>query len=356
MTTSYAVKKCNSIGFASDFEHLSMKYSEIELSNDNVMFISDDSVNWNHNSMTVEEFANVSPPSDHSRPLIVVELARRSMKTIKIPVECDDSLAVEDFAYDIIDEDTLIQYKDSFLGFIKDNECYEDKKLSKDFIDFIAALFPELLDGHLKRITLDVLRDNGYNTMKLETDYPIDYNEEEVETVSPLKLFEDIRITINKNDTNAKSSSAVYKSDKAELNKASVGSSTQLEAFSKNRFTVIHSKKSANIDNKIYKRNHDVLDSLARNGVVCSPDTGAVLSIHRLMLALKKYKSFDICFVHPSYELKCCRSEVPSELIEPSYIINDGELLAIVYRYIVVSFFGYSSVFTEGMEELVYLI
>lgn len=355
MTNTYALKRCNTLTFAKSLKYLSTKFSDDELKN--AIFISDDD-SKNKFNWKVDSIDSFSIPDD-KKGLIIVELARKHKKSIKVPIHLDtDPYVVEelDCSEFCSDEDRINQYKSAFINFISNASYLMDKSLSRDFLDFIMFLYPHLESGDLKMQTLDLLNKNDVKTYVLEKEYPIDYTEEEIKVVEPIKEFEDIKIIVNKEDPNISSRHSIYKPDKEELKKASLGNSTQLEAFSKNKFTVIHTKKSANIDDKVYRRNHDVLNSLARNGVICSPNTGTELSLKKLVNKLNKFEKFDIVFIHPSYELKITRSEYPSELIEPSYIINEGELLAIVYRYIIINFFGYCSVFGEGIEEIEYLI
>lgn len=365
MTTSYIVKRCNSITFAKSFEYLDIKFDKDELINDKVIFISDNSNDLFDEPITVDEFIN-NKYEKTFEPLVIVELANHQKRNIKIPIdekEYDDELLASDLSLcDKIvnelhlDDDALDEFHDALISFLDDNEFLSDKQLSKDFLNYLSFIYLYLHDGQNKLSILKLLNENNVNTSKIESISPVKYIDQEIDDVIPTSSFDDIKIVINKDDINAHAGSSVYKHTPDELKKAAVGNSTQLEAFSKNKFTVIHNKKSANIDNHIYKRNHDVLDSLARNGVVCSPNTDEELSIHKLMKGLQRFNHFDIVFIHPSYELKITRAESPCELIEPSYIINEGELLAVVYRYISIWFFGYCSVFNEEMEEFSYLI
>lgn len=390
------MKRCNSIAFASSFEHLPIKFSDKELSNS--IFISDKpnpNYSFTKKSITIEDMpegriANlqqyidtfeqmtktnevVSMQTTTNIPTFIVELAREVNRTVKVPTCNDDidRIAIEDWDYsdfvtdyfntddarDPIALSTIDGYKDAFINFIDNRDYFEDHSLSPKFLDWIKYIYHLLSSGELQIDVLKLLNNNGVQTVNLEKANPIDYEEKEITDVEPIGLFNDIKIVIDKEDTNTSSKSALYKPDREGLKKATLGNSTQLEAFSKNKFTVIHTKKSANIDDsQTYHRNHDILHSLARNGVVCSPDTGAELSLSKLVNKLKTYEKFNIVFIHPSYELKVTRGDYPSELVEPSYTINSGELLAIVYRYISINFFGYCSVFTEGMEELEYLI
>ena len=370
MTTSYVCKRCRTLGFSKGFKYLDMKYSPEELSEDNVLYIGDERTDdsipededqssdypWRNHPISINDIQYV----DNTRkPLVVVELARRKRQMITVPVTSPND---KDIINNLkcprlkLEDEDINEFKSAIITYLDDNSYLSDKQLSNEFITFISQAYTSIKDGANKLALIRLLNNNNVNTDAIETSHPIRYQEVEDICVIPTDIFDDIKIVINKADVNASSSSAIYRHNPDDLKKAAVGNSTQLEAFSKNKFTVIHNKKSANIENRILKRNHDVLDSLARNGVVCSPNTEFELSIHRLMKALKRFKEFDIVFIHPSYDLKINRAEYPSELIEPAYIINEGELLAVVYRYISINYFGYCSVYNEEMKEFSYLI
>lgn len=366
----YILKKCQTLAFAKSFKYIPTKFSSSEMQN--IYFISDSKTkcteSYAKKPLSIAQIPNKS--TSKSIPLFIIELARKQTKTIKKPTECSDSdkyiiedLDCSNFVSNIFTNqnqdflnDQISEYKQALVSFISNPELLFEKSLSKEFLNFIYYIYPNLTSSELKLNILKLLNNNDVTTIELESKNPIEYEDIEINAIEPISLFSDIKIVINEHDSNSSSSSKLYKPDKDELKKATLGNSTQLEAFSKNKFTVIHGKKSANIDDYIYKRNHDILNSLARNGVVCAPSVQNKLSIQQLVDKLSCFEKFNICFVHPSYELKISRSEYPSELIEPSYLINEGELLAIVYRYIVINFFGYCSVFSEGMEELEYLI
>lgn len=359
MTTSYICKRCKTLAFAKGFEHLSSRFTEEELSDGNVLFIGDEQTSeyeWTKTPLSIQDIEYI----DETRtPLVVVELARKKKCIVTVPNEDPNdsvTLANLDCTKTRLDEDAVTEFKQALLTYFGEPTFLLEKQLSKEFISFITFVYCNIKDGNNKLALLKLLNHNNIDTNAIEISHPVRYHEVEQMEVTNTEPFDDIKIILNKDDVNASSSSAIYRHTADDLKKAAVGNSTQLEAFSKNKFTVIHNKKSANIENRIPKRNHDVLDSLARNGVVCSPNTDFELSIQRLMRLLRRFKSFDIVFVHPSYDMKVTRAEYPSELVEPAYIINEGELLAVAYRYISINYFGYCSVFNEEMEEFGYLI
>lgn len=362
MTTSYVCKRCKSIAFAKGFEYLNVRFTDEELSEDNVLFIGEEHCDddtlypWMSNPININDIEYID---SNKTPLVVVQLGIRKNHTITVPTENpgdNDLIDHMDCTKLKLDDDAIAEFKEALITYLNDPSFLSDKSLSKEFSSFITHAYCHIKDGNNKLLLLRLLNQNNIDTSTIEISHPIVYHEIESEDVVNTTPFDDIKIIINKDDSNASSSSAIYRHNADDLKKAAVGNSTQLEAFSKNKFTVIHNKKSANIENRLAKRNHDVLDSLARNGVVCSPNTEYELSIHTLMKKLRRFKSFDIVFIHPSYDLKITRAEYPSELIEPSYLVNEGEILAVAYRFISIHYFGYCSVYNEEMEEFSYLI
>lgn len=168
-------------------------------------------------------------------------------------------------------------------------------------------------------------------------------------------LFKDIVFSL-KSDAkdNVSGTNKNYRNDPDELKKQ-VSNADQLNAFTSNMFTVIYGKKTANVKSVNFKQNHEVLDSLARNGVVCTPHTDDVLSMQILVDKLFKLRHFTIICIHPELELAYVSHEYPSDISHPAYIIGKGEITAVFYRYIMLNFFGYCSIITESMRENSYM-
>ncbi len=167
-------------------------------------------------------------------------------------------------------------------------------------------------------------------------------------------IFDDIHISMPK-VSKAGESSKEQQLSKEELHEQLGGKSTQLDAFSNNLFAVIYGKKSANLQSCNSKQNHGVLDSLARNGVVCTPKTNEVLSIQKITDRLMKLKKFSVFGMHSALELPFDEQEYPSEISHPSYKIANGEITAILYRYVLINFYGYCSIVTDSMRENAYI-
>ncbi len=172
-----------------------------------------------------------------------------------------------------------------------------------------------------------------------------------------MKVFSDIDIItdIDKTKSKDKETNKQYVKPENDLQQKMAGDSTHLDAFSSNRYTVINGKKSAAIPTCFYTQNHDAIDSIARAGVVVDVKSSNKLSIKQLVENLGVHKKFVIIFIHPSLELDYIEHDSPNEISHPAYVRGEGEICAVVYRSLVLNFFGYCSVVSEKMRENKYL-
>lgn len=363
MTTKYSVKRCETFGFAQTLRNAITLFQPSDYEHANVFLLhsstSEPPKTFQKltfpNKHFIQNISDLKPISNSSnKNIIFVELGFKNQKTINVPIESDDTdLIVAHAEENKVPSD----FSHAILSFINNSESIHEileHKLSDEFIDYILSLYP-ILHGHqLKSDLLTILKANNCDTHQLISKYPYEYEEKTIDTITTAPMFSDIEISIDLNDNNT--SSSLYRPDKDALKLAALGKTTQLDAFTENKFAIIHTKKHAGIETRIRNQNHDVLDTLAVNGVMKSPETAKPLSIYQLMIALEQFPTFNIVFIHPSYEVKSMQAEYPCEQIIPSYTINQGEILAIVYRYLVMRFFGYCSIFTDSMLEWRYYI
>lgn len=334
MTTRYVIKKCAAFGFANSVEEA------VKLFGTTGQLLADE-------TLTDSPVKLIHSIDDITEKVLYVRLGKPGTKDLKIPVEADDtevinacSTNLQNFLYDLID--------------IDDEEVANIGRISRELVAELSEIYPHLRSSSLKHRVLDILSFNRVNVNELIKLSPFEYETEVVNVVVNDQLFADIEVSTDLSDPNT--STNHYRPDKDALKNAALGHTTQLDAFSENKFAVIHTKKSAGCENHTRNMNHDIIDTLAVNGVIRAPETNKPLSIYLLMKKLETLKDFRICFIHPSYELKRMSSEYPCEQVLPAYRLNEGEILAVAYRYLVLWFFGYCSIFTEGMLEYRYAI
>lgn len=328
MTTKYVVKKCNSFGFAVSIEEGMKLYGS-------GVYLCDGTLENVQDMQLIHSIDSI--PSNLTT--LYVRLGKEVNKPVDIPVEGDD--------YELVKDDTQL------LEIYNSDEPYINK-IPREFINQILEIYPKTKSTTFRHKLLDLLQFNHVNVNQLILDYPFEYTTENVDMIVNDDLFNDIEVSTDKNDNNI--STTNYKPDKDALKNAALGNTTQLDAFSENKFAVIHTKKNCGIENKTRSMNHDIIDTLAVNGVIRAPSTTKPLSIYNLMRKLETLNNFNICFIHPSYELKRLSAECPCEQIIPAYHIGEGEILAVAYRYICLWFFGYCSIFTDSMLEYRYAI
>lgn len=353
MTTKYVIKKCNSFGFAKNISEATKLYGNSGL----YLLDNEDGVNniignlpagipngFINNIEHVPGLTNIHNINDipTDAKVIYVRLGKEVNRPIKIPVEGDDTELLNNSEYNKL----LLQIYNS-------DEPVIDK-LPGEIINAIIDIYPKTISSTFRHKLIDLLQFNNVNTIQLIKDFPFQFTEENADIIVNDGLFTDIEVSTDKSDPNTTNNN--YRPDKDALKNAALGNTTQLDAFSENKFAVIHTKKNAGIDNKTRSMNHDVIDTLAVNGVIRAPETKKPLSIYLLMKKLEQLHDFNICFIHPSYELKRLSAECPCEQIIPVYRIGEGEILAVAYRYLCLWFFAYCSIFTDSMLEYRYVI
>lgn len=166
------------------------------------------------------------------------------------------------------------------------------------------------------------------------------------------KFFSDIKFEL---DGDEKGNSSKQFQDSSDLNKTIIVSGAkQLTAFNDEMFVINKTKRTAGIDELNKKQNHDVLDNIARNGVLCTPSLSSQLSVGVLFSKLSQYNSFDLVIVHSGLEDTIREGTAPSEYVMPIYTVGKGEITAVLYRYICIWFFSYIGVFNEEDREHAY--
>lgn len=317
MTTVYKYKKCNVFGFTKSLKNLcNTKYN-------------------------------------HDLYIFTDEPKGKQTKASDINIDNDD-----------IDDD---EYKE--LKKLKEEyETYENVMKDKS-VKVFNYIHPKEI--HEEQTTNDDQDEENEDVLESEQDAEADkQNIKNIELISAIKSecptvvidlssgwMSDIKIATEK-DNKEGETNANYKHDDQTLNKTMTGQTTQLEAFSKNIYTVIYGKKTAGIpqgSNNTLTFNHNVIDSLAKNGVIVDINVKKELKIHKFIRELEKLRKFNVFFIHPYLELEFTEFESPSEISNPIYKKGSGEICAIAYRALILRFFPYLTIMTESMREDAYM-
>lgn len=160
-----------------------------------------------------------------------------------------------------------------------------------------------------------------------------------VDATSP--AFNDIKFKFDEDKKNL--SSDGIKQDI--MSGISLGSSNMLDAIQSKEFAINPGRKTSGIISIHQNQNHDVIDAIASNGLLCSPKVMSEYSIGKLLLSLNKLTSFKIYIVHPSLKVDVLDGIFPSSYNVPRYAVGQGEILSVFFRYITILFFGYMSVY-----------
>jgi hypothetical protein len=349
MTTRYLVKKCETVSFVQNID-LAL---EIVEKNKIKKSICRENIEGFENSNLI----NFSPCNDCC---VIVELAFNSKKNIEYLEHKDGDYEkiVEFFKNNDVEKNTLSLSElqeciHIFKNLCEDINFLNEQEMKPKFLDFLVYIYPQLMSSELKFQISNILRFNNVNIEEISKNYPLKRISKTIPCVVSTEFFKDISVIVDEKAEGL--SSSMYKTSHDDLKRAALGQSASLDAFTKGTFTVLRGRKGANIENSTLKQNNEVLNLLAANGVVCTPESTKILSMDLLMKKLSKVNNFQIIFVHPSLEQKVISFDSPSEFFKPEYILNSGELIAIAYRYILIHFFGQHSIINEDKLEYQYL-
>lgn len=368
---TYAVKRCSAFGFAPSVEKAiqelesSTPDSGDKFSMKRCVYIGSDSVDsfksvFDKNLVITDE---VNPASFSSCKFVdfVIQLGEERKFSHRVPNRSTDDLKYLTEKYTSYNEspdagvsaDIKLESLRALISLYKDKDYLKEKEMDESFFKYVMEIYGDLKDSAFKLTLLEELKRGGINTYDLEEKHPLEFHDEEYTAVVNTRPFEDIQIVVDGKTSG--SSGSIYKTSKEDMKQATLGNSTQLEAFSKGLFTVIRGRKSAgfNFENRLM--NHDVLDMLAQNGVVCTPSGLKNNSFDKLMEVFEKCEHFRVMFVHPSLMSKSILTETPCEQSLPEYEMNEGEILAVAFRYMCINFFGYKGVYNREQKEYEYL-
>lgn len=165
---------------------------------------------------------------------------------------------------------------------------------------------------------------------------------------SESKEFDDIEIEVDDSKAGAPNKQEKTQEVRQDI---MLGGGKHLEAFSKSRFTIINGKRNASIQPLHNKQNHEVIDSISRNGILVSPKPSTATSVGKLMNILAKCSEFRIVVINSGLVVDRIDGTYPTEYVEPAYVTGVGEISAIFYRYICLYFFGYLGVYDDTDRE-----
>lgn len=373
VSTEYVLKRCKYIGFLRDYSQITKLCMNDQLQN--ALVITDkieeekpelDTVF--NNAERIEDNLEVIDqldPEEHVNIYITLAHEQDGVRNVKVNVDNIAKVVVDkaiEYSNDITDKTVQGKIIKKFNKYVLNNKFFDDKLLKPYLIEAIIYMYKNIPDTDFQESMLYVLRYNNYAGLKqLVEEHPIACHEEQIKVYPHTKMFEDVLIAIDEsqNANTVVNNKKFTRKAKDYSDTAKVNNLMSLQAVSSNMYVVMHGKKNCPIPNASAYQNHDIILSLFKNGVHTVPmDTydRHDISIQRLIRYLHKLDSFSIFFIHPNLAIPGAIADAPCEDVQPSYDINLGEILAIVYRYIAINFFPYCKIYDDEMEQLGFII
>lgn len=255
-------------------------------------------------------------------------------KDHRIPTEELNQL-IDDFEIKLdIEENLKDGFKNALKTINKSPMTYIKQEYTAQFLEFIKEIYPLIQDSVLQKSIIKILNFNSIRTDTLLKNHPYTFDPEEVTVTKYSSFLSDLKINDpffeEGNDTTV---------DDGIVRKLAEGKISRFNGFGNAFAQVDNAQKRANIQNTIPMRNHEVIDILARNKIVASPETFDELSISKLMKIMSQYKNFHIVLIYPNFLGTFVYASEPSKILEIDGS-NGCVILCIFIRYIILHFFG----------------
>ena len=196
---------------------------------------------------------------------------------------------------------------------------------------------------------------NNYQNFKIDDNYNPSKLDEIIEENKPInivifaesKIFDDIKFIVD--ESKEKLDSSTVRQDV--LSGCSLGSSSILDAIQAKEFAINPGRKTSGIQTISTNQNHDVIDAIAVNGLLYSPEPMINYSVGKILTKLSGLDEFYIYIVHSSLTVDVFDGIMPYSYSTPNYKVGEGEILTVFFRYISLLFFGYLSVYDSVDTE-----
>lgn len=361
MNLNYIIKRCKGFGYASTLKDVKLK--SIGYKSPQIFYIKDasthskpkDSIVIKNLDEFLEQISSLSSSPllssssfDLSKPSIfLVELGvpTTTSRHDDIDVSNEEAESLID-SFDIsldIDSEKKIMYKNALKEIRKTPETYLKAEFNATFLKFLVEFYPRVKETKLQRSILKILVKNQVRVDQLISEHPLNYKEVPMETVRQSTIFQDVKIS----DSYFEKSKTELEDDNNNgvLREFSSQAITKFNGFGNMFAQVDNSKKRASLDDISVLRNHANIHALARNKIIATPQVLVNCSFSKLMKIFSKFENFAVVFIWPNYGGSggmFTFSESPAKTLEVD--VGDGNvILAVVFRYMLIHFFGLHS-------------
>ena len=345
MELEYIVKRCQGYGFANSLKNV--KISQITTAKDRqLIFLKDQStktsIKGSVSFKSIEDLetytASLSPDALEKDTIFFIEVGvhANEIKKRDHRIELDDTnKLIDDFEIKLdIDEKLKEGFKNALKTINKSPGTYLKQEYTAQFLEYIKDIYPFIQDSILQKSIIKILNFNNIRTDGLLKEHPYTFDPEETIVTKYSSFIDDLKVNDpffeDGNDASI---------DDGIVRKLAEGKISRFNGFGNAFAQVDNAQKRAGINNTIPMRNHEIIDILARNKIVASPETFDELSISKLMRIIGQYKKFHIILVYPNFLGTFIYASEPSKMMEIDGS-NGCVILCVFIRYILINFFG----------------
>lgn len=345
MELDYIVKRCQGYGIANSLK--SIKISQISTDKERqLIFLKDQStktsIKGSTSFTTIDDLdkytSNLSPEALEKDTVFFIEVGvyanEIKKKDHRIDIE-ETNKVIDEFEIKLdIDEKLKEGFRNALKMINKSPGTYLKQEYTAQFLEFVKEIYPFIQDSILQKSIIKILNFNSIRTDGLLKEHPYTFDPEEVVVTKYSSFISDLKINDpffeDGNDTSI---------DDGIVRRLAEGKISRFNGFGNAFAQVDNAQKRAGINNTISMRNHEVIDILARNKIVASPETFEELSISKLMHIIGRYKKFHLILVYPNFLGTFIYASEPSKMMEIDGS-NGCVILCVFIRYILINFFG----------------
>lgn len=336
-TTYYEVCKCKYISFNKSYDKMKLHDTNDKLR------IDDDMINESVNNFKsqLNEFDNKTDLMSYVSTLINHKDFINLIKKVVNPL-IDECLKVKS------EEIKFDEIKNVLNSLLSDSNDTNVNEMNLNDMKNLENVYKQIINVNDK-ITKSLIIDTYISTFKTEIiigaidDFINSHINLPVDIIinAESEMFNDIKFIYDHDKENLNS-----KNLKQEvLSGCSLGSSSMLDAIQAKEFAINPGRKGSGIQSLHHNQNHEIIDAIAINGLLYSPNVISEYSVGKLLIKLSDLNEFYIYIVHSALSVDVFDGIMPYSYNIPRYLIGKGEILSVFFRYISLLFFGYMSVY-----------
>lgn len=361
MNLDYIIKRCHGFGYATDFKQIKLK--DIGLKSKIILMTDSSSRIKINGADKITDLDKYLEDLDKNKPTEPATFLVEVGHMTKVMEKVDHCLTIDQitdavYGYDDPDVDPEMKtlFKEQAIKLYNESKTAVKTEFTSAFLNYLEHLYPHIDDSVFQRTILKTLVFNSRDSSHLQHDHPIRFDEEEVEKTVFSDMFRDIEVNDPYFDKSLRETEETAL--KGVMRSLDIKTLSQFNGFGRRFGQIENIKRGANLDEISVFRDHAVIHMLARNRIVATPVPPrgqSEFSFDKLMRVFEHFDKFAVVFVYPQFQGSFVFAETPKNMLQVD-TSNGNVILAVLFRYMCINFFGMHSIIDAEDMAMKYYI